>query len=321
MTTLPKPATANLWPLILWIAFRGVDPDRPNLVEQFLDVLRVPNDKNLFVWDNTDEGRLRALFGPEIGSRLLSDNFIPPDWTRCRAEIDSETWSTIEEMTWTENRARCVPVLFVPLMSLGPFNALREEVTVRLAAVSLKFSSTLRMPPNLLVPLQLSFDRFPFDVMARVVDPGYQGAGHSSSSDQTKLDESPCRVVWNTHSSHANLLKRLMCVYLAATTLYNIRTLVPPGKTIVKLFDSLILGLSSLHHGFLESLECYQSDLNTLLAVAKHCQGVTILTVLNHGLCFALIPHTVPLSVLSDIFHDHPQDCGAYTQAYTLRDI
>ncbi|KAJ6454250.1 hypothetical protein C8R47DRAFT_226331 [Mycena vitilis] len=230
MTTLPKPTTANLWPLILWIAFRGVDPDRPNLVEQFLDVLRVPNDKNLFVWDNTDEGRLRALFGPEIGSRLLTDNFIPPDWTRCRAEIDSETWSTIEEMTWTENRARLGLDLFFPLMSLRPFNAIREEVTLRLAAVSLRFSSTLRLPPNLLVPLQISFDHFPFYFMARVADPGYQGAGLSWSSHHvwSEQDESLCRVVWNTYSSHADLLKGLTCVYWAASTVYTIRISITP---------------------------------------------------------------------------------------------
>ncbi|KAJ7666759.1 kinase-like domain-containing protein [Mycena polygramma] len=343
-STLSELTSANLWPLTLWIALRAVDPDRPNLVGRFMDFLRVSDNEELFAWDDTDNASLYSLLSrtftdnhPESSLEFLRGHRLCSlDWDQCMAEIDSETWATIKEMTWTKDRPRRV-------------DDRADELRIRLAAVSIKFSSTMRLPKNLLASLNITIDQDPFDLIARLVDPDYQLAEvHSWAEDRNWFlaqIESLCHVVWNTYSPHASFLKRMMCVYLVVTRVRQsnaVRTSIAPGKTIhlqneqsrEGQYDqysstglardilglALLRRLSSLHLDFLEAFKCLRSDLNTLLAVTKHCEQ-WISTVLD--------PHEIAVELQDDIRREiskrvknlalHLEDTRSYKEILALR--
>ncbi|KAJ7666763.1 kinase-like domain-containing protein [Mycena polygramma] len=286
--------TANLWPLILWIAFRAVDPVRPDLVPLFLDILRVPGNEELFAWDDTDNAYLYRLLrtfiskhpGPFLEHLPRSTNYVYSlDWDRYMAEIDSETWATIKEMTWTPDRPRLT-------------EDRAKELTTRLAAVSLQFSSKMKLPENLRAPLEIRFDEYPFKIIARVVDPDYQpatdtrplihptlwGRGRGPGvylQEQFEREYGRiCHVVWNTYSPHcASFLKRVLCIDLVFGTALQNRERLRSDPGLNMAFNSfevfiepLLLGLRSLHLDPLDSFKFYQPDLKILFTLAEHCR-------------------------------------------------
>ncbi|KAF7333429.1 Protein kinase domain-containing protein [Mycena venus] len=140
------------WPLILWVVFRTMvhDPRDPPL-EKFLAILRGP-DQELFTWDHVDDATLyRALV------KNSEPGLFPRDWHRYMVEVYFQSWLEITNITRTVDRSRRQP----------------ENLWNRLAAASLIFSSTLGVPQNILAPLDLSLDQFPFTSIAHVIDENY----------------------------------------------------------------------------------------------------------------------------------------------------
>ncbi|KAK7001945.1 hypothetical protein R3P38DRAFT_3283761 [Favolaschia claudopus] len=86
------------WPSILWALFRMLRADEPEPVLTFLSLLRDERNRDLFVWDRKDQEILSwSQQNFKIGPLLL-------DWHRYTAEIDPQTWTTIDYLTRVKRR-------------------------------------------------------------------------------------------------------------------------------------------------------------------------------------------------------------------------
>jgi hypothetical protein len=207
------------WPLIVWVVFRTMVPDRTDPLETFLDFLRGPN-RDLFAWDDVDAAVLyRALVKhSELG-------LFPRDWNQYMVEIDFGTWRQITTMTRTVDRPRRQP----------------ENLWIRLAAVSVEFSATLSIPRNILAPFNLSPKQFPLASITHVVHENYKtqcalGTFESkefwaASNVRRWLSgrrQDLCHAIWL--SSHLSVLERVQFMYLVFD-----RTVLPKVSSFVRL--------------------------------------------------------------------------------------
>jgi hypothetical protein len=142
------------WPLILWVAFRTMVKDQTDILQTFLDIL-AGRDSDLFAWDDDDEFDLLLIVAKGDGQLGL----YPQDWNGYMVELDLKTWLKINNMT----RRTCS----------RPRHG-HEDLNIRLAAVSLIYSGTSIVSQNILAPLDITLDDFPFATMARVVDQNYK---------------------------------------------------------------------------------------------------------------------------------------------------
>jgi hypothetical protein len=192
------------WPLILWVVFRMAAKERIDLLQAFLDILHGP-DHDLFTWDRDDNLDLCQALERENRFGLY-----PQDWNRYMVEIDFTTWRQIGNMTWTVRRPRLQP----------------DDLRIRLAAVSLVFSSTMgvpcSIPRSIQVPLCISLDLFPFDTIARVANKNYKQQSTELSAIQnlnnwlSVCSENLCHSIWHT-SHHMTTLWRVQSMYLVMT--------------------------------------------------------------------------------------------------------
>lgn len=191
------------WPLILWVVFRTADTGRTQ--QAFLDILRGLNH-NLFSWDSTNQSY-------HLSRVLLNDTQIglyPKNWVRYMVEIDSKTWAEIREVTSTDGQLRLDP----------------DDLPIRLTAASLLFSTTMSPPQNILAPLQVTLDHFPFTVMADIVNEKRLEFPFSRDVDSKEFwapsnlerwllwkGASLCRSVWKS-TSQMTTLERIQFMHL-----------------------------------------------------------------------------------------------------------
>jgi hypothetical protein len=192
------------WPLILWVAFRAVINDRTDLLQTFLDIVRGP-DEDLFAWDDVDD---TIFYQALMKERELG--LFPQDWNQYMVQIDIRAWLQIKNTTWTVYRPRYEP----------------ENLWIRLAAVSLRFSSSLSIPQNILSPFDLSLDQFPFASVAHVILKNYQKQLPFCNFESKEFWASPnlgnwlsastqdlCNAIWLT-SSKMSILRRVQLIHL-----------------------------------------------------------------------------------------------------------
>ncbi|KAJ7238061.1 hypothetical protein B0H12DRAFT_101006 [Mycena haematopus] len=173
------------WPLILWVNFRTVVHDRPNHVQTFLDILRGP-EVDLFARDDGDDSDLYRILVKEDGRLGL----YPCEWSQFMVEIDLKTWLQISNMTWTVSR---------------PGRGLSDNMKIHLVAV---YSSTSISADNILAPLDIHFNHFPFTSIAGVRDQERLTLTNIESEDfwasanlenwLSSQSESLCHAVWHT---------------------------------------------------------------------------------------------------------------------------
>ncbi|KAF7369138.1 Protein kinase domain-containing protein [Mycena venus] len=253
------------WLLLHWVAFRTVN-HRTDLLPAFLDILHGP-DRDLFTWDGVDDSELCFVLA-ENNRRL---HLYPEDWSTYMVEIPLETWAQIRKMTWTEDRPR-----------RGS-----DDMRIRLAAVFLRYSSTPMAFRQILAPLNISFDYFPFATMARVVDTNYRERPSLANFESEEFwvtqnledwlsarTEVLCHAVWHNSPSRSSVLERVDVMDLLLNTL-------PQSLTVYTY--SLILqwpdrdrGLNELLEfgdnwvsGFLETLKHYSFNVEVLLGLVK----------------------------------------------------
>jgi hypothetical protein len=194
------------WPLILWVIFRTVAKDRTDPLHAFLSILRGP-DHDLFTWDSVDHSDLSERM------RLWNDGQLglyPLAWNQYMVEIDSKTWIEITDMTQSAKRLRFEP----------------DDLKIRLGTASLLFSTTLSIPQNILAPLHITLDEFPFTIMAHVGDPDHQKHPASGNFEckefwaRSNLEnwllarsQDLCHALWHT-SSDMTTLERVQSMYL-----------------------------------------------------------------------------------------------------------
>jgi hypothetical protein len=187
----------------------GIDP-----LETFLDILCGP-DQDLFIWDDADESELYRV--------LAQDNAVglyPEDWNQYMVEIDFPTWLQIRDMTRTRARP-----------SYGA-----DDLSIRLAAVSFRFTSALNAPQSILAPLNITFNRFPFTTISQAIDKNYKKQSTlgnfelkefwtSSNLNNWLLASSQklCHAIWHTFHN-MSVLERVQAMYLALTVLPAVST-------------------------------------------------------------------------------------------------
>ncbi|KAJ7915878.1 hypothetical protein B0H13DRAFT_1871625 [Mycena leptocephala] len=186
------------WPFILWVVFRTVGNNGTEPLQTFLDILRGP-DQDLFTWDNADNDFL--LYRILVNYSQLG--LYPQDWNRYM----------IRNMTRTVDRPRREP----------------DDLLIRLAAVSLRFSSALIIPQSILAPLGMTFDSYPFSAIALVVDKNYKKQSTPNDLGFKELWADPdlgkwllarsqdlCHAIWHT-SSPMTTLERVQSIHLGLT--------------------------------------------------------------------------------------------------------
>lgn len=192
------------WPLVLWVVFRTVGPDRAYPLETLLNILRGP-DKDIFAWDGGDDAELHQIL-----VRNNQRGLYPQDWNRYMIEIDLGTWLYIRNKT---------SKVYQPRSASG-------GLSIRLAASSLLFCSELNDLQCIMAPLDIGLDQFPFDVIAHVANKDYEE--HQTPVD-VKSEEfwagthlrgwllassrNLCHTVWNA-STHMSVLERVQCIHL-----------------------------------------------------------------------------------------------------------
>ncbi|KAJ6551299.1 hypothetical protein B0H19DRAFT_1157146 [Mycena capillaripes] len=205
--------TVPPWLLVHWLTFRMVGNVQTNPVQTFLVQLRGP-DQDLFDWDDTDDFTLyRVLVKDDARLGLYTQ-----DWNRYMFEINLETWLRIRIMTRTVKRKR--------------YGSDEDDLTIRLAAILFKYSSTPIASQKILEQLDLDsiFDDFPFDSMFCVVDVNYEEASTLTNSESAEFWATPhlqnwlsarnktlCHFIWCT-SPHLSVLSRVQAMYLVLTS-------------------------------------------------------------------------------------------------------
>lgn len=206
------------WPLTLWVNFRTVVNNRTDVLQLFLDILRGPDeDLDLFTRDDDDDSDLYQVLVKENQLGLY-----PCEWGQYMVEIDLKTWLQISNLTWTAHR---------------PCRGLFEDMKIRLAAVTLRYSLTLTSSENILAPLDVYFDHFPFTTMAYVVDKNYKERSTVVDFESEEFwaslnlenwlsarNEVLCHAVWHT-SSRISVLERVQCMHLVLTALPQVSPL------------------------------------------------------------------------------------------------
>jgi hypothetical protein len=187
----------------------GIDP-----LETFLDILCGP-DQDLFIWDDADESELYRV--------LAQDNAVglyPEDWNQYMVEIDFPTWLQIRDMTRTRARP-----------SYGA-----DDLSIRLAAVSFRFTSALNAPQSILAPLNITFNRFPFTTISQAIDKNYKKQSTLSNFELKEFwtssnlnnwllasSQKLCHAIWHTFHN-MSVLERVQAMYLALTVLPAVST-------------------------------------------------------------------------------------------------
>ncbi|KAF8216023.1 hypothetical protein K438DRAFT_621510 [Mycena galopus ATCC 62051] len=281
-----------VWPLILWMLFRTMVENRIDPLRTFMSFLR--GNRDLFVWNADDHMQLLAFW---------NDRRLGPYWDRYIAEIDSKTWTEIRQVTQTRERPPFEPA----------------DLEIRLGAACLVFSNALRGPPSILVPLNITFDRFPFTSLARIVNPAYERHPSPKNFDSKEFwakstlaqwvlarAQDLCHDIWNI--PHISPLQKVQRMHLLLTgclqnflSMYVVyRGMRLPSPRVVN-FGTLRASLTS--RNFLTALTWYRSDFESLFQVLKeraqpaknvphtlavHIAAVDAHTHMNRCLCFAV---------------------------------
>ncbi|KAK6966784.1 kinase-like domain-containing protein [Favolaschia claudopus] len=134
------------WPSILWTLFRMLRADEPEPVLTFLSMLRNEENRDLFVWDRKDQELLSwSQQNFKIGPLLL-------DWHRYTAEIDPQTWTTIDYLTRVKHRL-----------------SVRHEASLRICAFTIMVSESLNVPPTIAETFNISISLDPWAHIAYIV--------------------------------------------------------------------------------------------------------------------------------------------------------
>ncbi|KAJ7038897.1 hypothetical protein C8F04DRAFT_1087915 [Mycena alexandri] len=195
------------WPLTFWTTFRAVVNDKTDLLA-FLDILAC-NDE-LFAWDDDDDLNLHCVLVAGVDHR---PGLYPRDWGQLMVEIDLGSWCRINEMTRTKDQ-------------LGRGS---DDWRIRLAAIILRYSGSLTVPQNVLTPLNISLDEFPYTSVSRAVATTYKTQTHEADFESEqfwagpelqhwvlKRGEDLCRGIWR-RSPHLSALQQVETMHLVLT--------------------------------------------------------------------------------------------------------
>ncbi|KAF7362739.1 Protein kinase domain-containing protein [Mycena venus] len=267
------------WLLILWVIFLTAAADRTQSVVAFLEILQGP-DHDLFAWDYANESDHLSL----IFSNDSQIGLYPKNWMRSVVEIDFKTWTEIRNTAWTKG-----PLAFymdeidlktwMEIMNTTwtkgqlPFD--QDDLKIRLTAASLLLSTTTRPPQDIIAPLHITLDHFPFTVMADVVDekrlvfPSSRDIDCKEFWAASNLDgwllwkgQLLCEIVWQS-ASHMTTLERIQFMHLPFKRHYrsdveNLFTVLKDGKPsekVEKVFEPKIISAADVHGSLKDCLE------------------------------------------------------------------
>jgi hypothetical protein len=190
-----------VWPLLLWVLFRTMVENPTDPLRRFLSLLY--SNRDLFVWDADDHMELQIFW---------NDSHLGPYWDRYMADVDFKTWTGIRQVTQTSARLR-----------FGP-----DDLRIRLGVACILFSNALKGPQSILVPLNITFDRFPFTSLARVVSTAYERRPSPKNFNSKEFWTKPnlpnwiiaraqdlCHDIW--HAPHISPLMKFQYMYLLLT--------------------------------------------------------------------------------------------------------
>lgn len=187
--------------------FRNVQHEA-NPVQTFLDFLHGP-ERDLFAWDASDDSELYSLVKDDDRLQLCIQ-----DWNRYMFEIDLETWLKIGRMTRTGHRIH--------------HGCPEYDMTIRLTALLLRYSSTPITSKGILAPFDLDpiFNKFPFASIARVGEGKYNQDFTLANFESAEFWATPqlqnwlsarsealCHVIWHS-SPHLSVLSRVRAMDL-----------------------------------------------------------------------------------------------------------
>ncbi|KAJ7249440.1 kinase-like domain-containing protein [Mycena rebaudengoi] len=159
-----------------------------------------------------------------------------------------------------------------------------DDLKIRLGTASLLFSTTLSIPQNILAPLHITLDEFPFTIMAHVGDPDHQKHPASGNFECKEFwahsnlenwllarSQDLCHALWHT-SSDMTTLERVQSMYLILNG--SPENFLPMYTYYLGLKQSAPRDMqyqdvkaSLMHGGFLKSLLDYQSDFKRLFTL------------------------------------------------------